>query len=255
MKKVLVDLTIKEVQHVNANCVLLVMCSETPLPATLPGQFAELRVDNTPSVVLRRPISVHSFDAAKNEIGFLVQVVGDGTRWLASLKAGDKVNTLMPLGNGFTMPAESGGRYLLVGGGVGSAPLYYLAEQLKKNGNDFVILIGARAQKDLYRRDAYEALGRVEYTTEDGSLGEKGYVTNHSVLAEKFDRIYTCGPKPMMLAVAKYARVNGIECEVSLENKMACGLGACLCCVEDTKEGHKCVCTDGPVFSIDELKW
>ena len=239
----------------NANCVLLVMCSETPLPATLPGQFAELRVDNTPSVVLRRPISVHSFDAAKNEIGFLVQVVGDGTRWLASLKAGDKVNTLMPLGNGFTMPTESGGRYLLVGGGVGSAPLYYLAEQLKKNGNDFVILIGARSAKDLYRRDAYEALGRVEYTTEDGSLGEKGYVTNHSVLAETFDRIYTCGPKPMMLAVAKYARENGIACEVSLENKMACGLGACLCCVEDTKEGHKCVCTDGPVFSIDELKW
>jgi dihydroorotate dehydrogenase electron transfer subunit len=255
MKKVLVDLTIKEVQHVNANCVLLVMCSETPLPETLPGQFAELRVDNTPSVVLRRPISVHSFDAEKNEVGFLVQVVGDGTRWLASLKVGDKVNTLMPLGNGFTMPAEGGGRYLLVGGGVGSAPLYYLAEQLRKNGNDFVILIGARAAKDLYRRDAYEALGRVEYTTEDGSLGEKGYVTNHSVLAEKFDGIFTCGPKPMMLAVAKYARENGIACEVSLENKMACGLGACLCCVEDTKEGHKCVCTDGPVFSIDELKW
>ena len=255
MKKVLVDLTIKEVQHVNANCVLLVMRSETPLPATFPGQFAELRVDNTPSVVLRRPISVHSFDAEKNEIGFLVQVVGDGTRWLASLKVGDKVNTLMPLGNGFTMPAEAGGRYLLVGGGVGSAPLYYLAEQLKKNGNDFVILIGARSEKDLYRRDAYEALGQVEYTTEDGSLGEKGYVTNHSILAEKFDRIYTCGPKPMMLAVAKYARENGMACEVSLENKMACGLGACLCCVEDTKEGHKCVCTDGPVFSIDELKW
>ena len=113
MKKVLVDLTIKEVQHVNANCVLLVMRSETPLPATFPGQFAELRVDNTPSVVLRRPISVHSFNAEKNEIGFLVQVVGDGTRWLASLKVGDKVNTLMPLGNGFTMPAEAGGRYLL----------------------------------------------------------------------------------------------------------------------------------------------
>ena len=255
MKKVLVDLTIKEVQNVNANCVLLVMRSENPLPMTFPGQFAELRVDNTPSVVLRRPISVHSFDAEKNEIGFLVQVVGDGTRWLASLKVGDKVNTLMPLGNGFTMPKECGGRYLLVGGGVGSAPLYYLAQELKKKGCDFTLLIGARSAKDLYRRDAYEALGRVEYTTEDGSLGEKGYVTNHSVLAEKFDRIFTCGPKPMMLAVAKYARENGIECEVSLENKMACGLGACLCCVEDTKEGHKCVCTDGPVFSIDELKW
>lgn len=255
MKKVLVDLTVKEVQHVNANSVLLVMQSEGPLPETLPGQFAELRIDGTPSVVLRRPISVHGFDAGKNEIAFLVQVVGDGTRWLASLKEGDKVNVLMPLGNGFTMPVECGGRYLLVGGGVGSAPLYYLAEQLKEKGCDFVILIGTRSAKDLYRRDAYEALGRVEYTTEDGSLGEKGYVTNHSVLGEKFDRIYTCGPKPMMLAVAGYARENGIECEVSLENKMACGLGACLCCVEDTKEGHRCVCTDGPVFSINELKW
>lgn len=255
MKKVLVDLTIKEMQHVNANCVLLVMCSENPLPDTLPGQFAELRVDNTPSVMLRRPISVHSFDAEKNEIGFLVQVVGDGTRWLASLKAGDKVNALMPLGNGFTIPADNKGRYLLVGGGVGSAPLYYLAEELKRKGCEFVLLIGARSEKDLYLREAYEALGRVEYTTEDGSLGEKGYVTNHSLLDEKFDGIFTCGPKPMMVAVAKYARANGIACEVSLENKMACGLGACLCCVEDTKEGHRCVCTDGPVFSIDELKW
>ena len=255
MKKVLVDLTIKEVQHVNANCVLLVMRADEPLPMTFPGQFAELRVDNTPSVVLRRPISVHSFDTENNEIGFLVQVVGDGTRWLASLKEGDKVNTLMPLGNGFTLPEGCSGCSLLVGGGVGSAPLYYLAQELKKRGCDFSLLIGARSAKDLYRRDAYEALGRVEYTTEDGSLGEKGYVTNHSMLAEKFDRIYTCGPKPMMLAVAKYARENGIACEVSLENKMACGLGACLCCVEDTKEGHKCVCTDGPVFSIDELKW
>lgn len=255
MKKVLVDLTVKEVQHVNANCVLLVMGCDKPLPMTQPGQFAELRVDNTPTVVLRRPISVHSFNAEKNEVGFLVQVVGDGTRWLGSLKEGDKINTLMPLGNGFTMPTDCGGHYLLVGGGVGSAPLYYLAQELKKKGCGFTLLIGARSAKDLYRREAYEALGRVEYTTEDGSLGEKGYVTNHSVLGEKFDRIYTCGPKPMMLAVAKYARENAIECEVSLENKMACGLGACLCCVEDTKEGHKCVCTDGPVFSIDELKW
>ena len=255
MKKVLVDLVIKEIQQVNANCVLLVMASETPFPDVRPGQFAELRIDNTPTVMLRRPISVHSFDAEKNEIGFLVQVVGDGTKWLGSLKVGDKVNTLLPLGNGFTMPVEAGKKYLLVGGGVGSAPLYDLAEELKKGGHEFAILIGARSAKDLYRREAYEALGRVEYTTEDGSRGEKGYVTNHSLLGEKFDCIYTCGPKPMMMAVARYAREKGIACEVSLENKMACGLGACLCCVEDTKEGHKCVCTDGPVFSIDELKW
>ena len=255
MKKYLADLTIVDVQKLNASCVLLIMSDDKPLPQCRPGQFAELRVDETPSVMLRRPISIHSFDASKNEIGFLVQVVGDGTRWLASLEKGDKVNVLLPLGNGFTLPEDKNTRLLLVGGGVGSAPLYGLAQELVKRGNDFAILIGARSEKDLYRRAEFEALGRVEYTTEDGSLGEKGYVTNHSMLNEKFDYICTCGPKPMMMAVAKYAREKGIPCEASLENKMACGLGACLCCVEDTTEGHRCVCTDGPVFSIDEIKW
>ena len=171
------------------------------------------------------------------------------------LKEGDKVNTLFPLGNGFGIDGVEGKKLLLVGGGVGSAPLYHLGAELKKMGGDVTFLIGARKKEDLYRRAEFEAVSRVEYTTEDGSLGEKGFVTNHSVLNEKFDKIYTCGPKPMMMAVAGYAKQNDIACEVSLENKMACGLGACLCCVEDTKEGHRCVCTEGPVFSIDELKW
>ena len=255
MKKYLVDLTVKCVQQVNATCVLLVMTDDKPLPPCKPGQFAELRIDDTQGIILRRPISIHYLDVEKNEIGFLVQVVGEGTKWLASVKEGDKVNTLFPLGNGFSADADKNKRYLLVGGGVGSAPLYYLGQELKRAGCDFTFLIGARKKEDLYRRAEFEAVGRVEYTTEDASLGEKGFVTNHSVLNEKFDKIFTCGPKPMMMAVAKYAKEHGIACEVSLENKMACGLGACLCCVEDTKEGHRCVCTDGPVFSIDELKW
>lgn len=255
MKKYLVDLTVKNVCRLNKACVLLSMTDDKPLPDCRPGQFAELRIDETPSVMLRRPISIHSFDKANNEIEFLVQVVGDGTRWLASLKNGDSVNVLLPLGNGFTLPEDNGKRVLLVGGGVGSAPLYGLAQELKHRGVDFAILIGARSANDLYRRSEFEALGRVEYTTEDGSLGQKGYVANHTLLNEKFDYIYTCGPKPMMMAVARYAREKAIPCEASLENKMACGLGACLCCVEDTAAGHKCVCTDGPVFSIDELKW
>ncbi len=256
MKKFLVDLTVKEVQRLNASCVLIILTDDKPLPECRPGQFAELRVDETPNVLLRRPISIHYVDTECNEIGFLVQVVGDGTQWMANLSAGDKMNVLLPLGNGFTIPESVGGRLLLVGGGVGCAPLYSLAIELKRLGHDFTLLIGARSCKDLYRREAYEALGTVEYTTEDGSLGERGYVTNHTVLTNnKFDYIYTCGPKPMMMAVAKYARENNIPCEASLENKMACGLGACLCCVEDTTAGHKCVCTDGPVFSIDDLKW
>ena len=144
MKKYLADLTIVDVQKLNASCVLLIMSDDKPLPQCRPGQFAELRVDETPSVMLRRPISIHSFDASKNEIGFLVQVVGDGTRWLASLEKGDKVNVLLPLGNGFTLPEDKNARLLLVGGGVGSAPLYGLAQELVKRGNDFAILICSR---------------------------------------------------------------------------------------------------------------
>ena len=255
MKKYLSDLTVKYVQQVNATCVLLVMTDDKPLPACKPGQFAELRVDDTQGIILRRPISIHYIDVETNEIGFLIQVVGEGTARLAAVKEGDKVNTLFPLGNGFGVDGVEGKRLLLVGGGVGSAPLYHLGAELKRMGGDVTFLIGARKKEDLYRRAEFEAVSRVEYTTEDGSLGEKGFVTNHSVLNEKFDKIYTCGPKPMMMAVAGYAKQNDIACEVSLENKMACGLGACLCCVEDTKEGHRCVCTEGPVFSIDELKW
>lgn len=117
-------------------------------------------------------------------------------------------------------------------------------------------LLGARSAKDVLERELFEQVGRVLITTEDGSEGEKGFVTNHSVLAqEHFDRISTCGPKPMMMAVARYAFKNDIECEVSLENKMACGVGACLCCVEKTVEGNKCVCKEGPVMNIKKLTW
>lgn len=104
--------------------------------------------------------------------------------------------------------------------------------------------------------DEFEKYGRVCLTTEDGTAGERGFVTNHSVLDKiRFDRIASCGPKPMMVAVAKYAKANGIECEVSLENKMACGVGACLCCVEKTTEGNVCVCKEGPVVNINKLLW
>ena len=104
-------------------------------------------------------------------------------------------------------------------------------------------------------KEEFEKHAKVYYTTEDGSYGEKGYPTQHSILQERFDHIFCCGPSPMMKAVAKYAYSNNIDCEVSLENMMACGIGACLCCVNDTQEGHKCVCTDGPVFNINDLKW
>ena len=254
MKKYILDLTVAENIRLNANYVLLKLTQSAPLPEMLPGQFAEIRVDGSATTFLRRPISINYIDRKANEVWFLVQLVGDGTRKLAECRKGDVINVILPLGNGFSMPG-AGKNVLLVGGGVGTAPMLYLGEILRQHCNP-TFLLGARSKEDLLQLDFFKAKGEVYVTTEDGSLGEKGYVTMHSILRERrFDMIYACGPKPMMMAVAKYAHANGIECEVSLENTMACGVGACLCCVENTKEGHVCVCKEGPVFNIKKFLW
>lgn len=256
MKKSCIDLRVVGVEHLNEKYVLLKLTDSTPLPAMMPGQFVEVRVDDSPQTFLRRPISINFFDGARNELWLLVAAIGEGTRRMARLKVGDMLNCVLPLGNGFTMPATPGERLLLVGGGVGVAPLLYFGKKIRDLGACPTFLLGARSARDLLELDYFAKYGEVCVTTEDGSLGEKGFVTNHSVLdSRRFDRIATCGPKPMMLAVAGYARQSGIECEASLENMMACGLGACLCCVEKTTEGNLCVCKEGPVFNIRRLLW
>lgn len=256
MKKYCLDLRVNAVVRLNDKHVLIKVTHPQPLPRFMPGQFVELRIDDTPSVLLRRPISVNYFDSKSNELWLLVQIVGDGTARLAALREGDVLNAVLPLGNGFTLPGSSGEHTLLVGGGVGCAPLLYLGEQLKERGCDVTYLIGARTQADLLQQEDFAKQGRLCVTTEDGSCGEKGFVTQHTILTEEsFDRIYTCGPKPMMMAVARYATSKQLWCEVSLENRMACGIGACLCCVENTRSGHRCVCTEGPVFNLEELQW
>jgi len=256
MKKYILDLTVREALAVGKQFVLLRLTSENPLPEMFPGQFVEVRVDETPSVLLRRPISIHYYDKDANELGLLVQLIGKGTRWMATLRSGDVLNVVLPLGNGFTLPADKTVRPLLVGGGVGVAPLLYLGMRLKEMGVTPTFLLGSRTENELMQITEFEKYGPVYITTENGAVGEQGYVTQHSVLArEQFGQVYTCGPKPMMVAVARWAKGAGVPCEVSLENKMACGVGACLCCVEDTKEGNVCVCKEGPVFSIDKLSW
>lgn len=256
MKKYILDLTVNSVEALSDKHVLIKLTDDKPLPEMLPGQFVEVRVDNSPSTFLRRPISINNVDYDRNELWLLVAAVGDGTRQLQKLQKGYRLNCMLPLGNSFTMPTDSTQKVLLVGGGVGVAPLLYFGKRIKAMGGEPTFLLGARSAKDVLERELFEQVGRVLITTEDGSEGEKGFVTNHSVLAqEHFDRISTCGPKPMMMAVARYAFKNDIECEVSLENKMACGVGACLCCVEKTVEGNKCVCKEGPVMNIKKLTW
>ena len=254
MKKYVLDLKVVSIEALSDKHVLIKLTDEKPLPEILPGQFVEVKVDHSPTTMLRRPISINYVDRENNQLWLLVAMVGDGTRQLGQLKAGDSLNCMLPLGNGFTMPTEKSQKYLLVGGGVGVAPLLYFGKLIKDFGAEVVFLLGARSAKDLLELDEFAKIGKVCITTEDGSAGEVGFVTNHSVLEnEKFDMISTCGPKPMMVSVARFAKKAGVECEVSLENKMACGVGACLCCVEKTTEGNQCVCKDGPVININSL--
>jgi dihydroorotate dehydrogenase electron transfer subunit len=256
MKKYILDLEVVENIRLHDNYVLLKLTSSSRLPQMLPGQFVEVRIDDSPTTLLRRPISINFVDREQNELWLLIQLVGDGTRRLARLQSGDTLNVVLPLGNGYTIPQNCSEKLLLIGGGVGTAPLLYLGEQLIRAGCQPTFLLGARSDEDLLQVEEFCRYGRVYTTTEDGSRGEKGYVTQHSLLTEvQFEQIYTCGPKPMMMSVAKYAKSHNIACEVSLENTMACGIGACLCCVENTTEGHLCVCKEGPVFNINKLLW
>ncbi len=248
MKKIL-DFKLLENRELNSNTHLLVLYS-AELPELEAGHFVNAKID---SVFLRRPISVCDYDKEKGLVYLLVKIAGKGSLALTQMEKGAELNLILPLGKPFKM--HNSGRNLLIGGGVGVAPLYFLLKQLKKNGAHAEILIGARTKADIVMREEFEALAEVHYTTEDGTWGEKGFPTEHSVLLQKFDHIYCCGPEPMMKAVAAYAVSGKIDCQVSLEHTMGCGIGACLCCVTETATGNKCVCTEGAVFNINELKW
>ncbi|MCQ2288935.1 MAG: dihydroorotate dehydrogenase electron transfer subunit [Muribaculaceae bacterium] len=223
------------------------------MPQVKPGQFVQVEVPNSKSTYLRRPISINYADS--HELWLLVRRAGAGTASLCNAPESSVLSVVLPLGNGFTTDVK--GTALLIGGGVGTAPLLMLGSRLAAHGVDVHFLLGARSMGDLLQLDLFRQTAEVHVATEDGSLGHKGLVTTHPVLRnENITHIACCGPMPMMKAVAAIARERGINCEVSLENMMACGLGACLCCVEDTKdEGNVCVCTEGPVFNINRLKW
>ncbi|MCL2414527.1 MAG: dihydroorotate dehydrogenase electron transfer subunit [Bacteroidales bacterium] len=274
MKKVNRRLRVIENRPLSPEVFLLTLGSEQPLPEIKPGQFANFLVENTNDVFLRRPFSIHDVDFSHNFIKFFIQKVGKGTEQLSKLKSGDTVDVLFPLGNGFTVhcgfdtstSSVSGNRNavvepvetpatLLVGGGCGIAPLLYLAKILNQNGIQPTILIGGRSKKNIFRVEEYVKYGNVLLITEDGSLGEKGLITEHSIFnQQKFDQIYCCGPEAMMKAVGRLAMRKNTPCQISLENTMACGIGACLCCVTKTVDGHVCVCTEGPVFDLTKLK-
>jgi dihydroorotate dehydrogenase electron transfer subunit len=225
--------------------------------AVLPGQFVHLRVATGADIILRRPFSVHR--AVGERIEILYQVLGPGTLRLAEKAVGDESMDLVgPLGRGWTLDAGSS-HALLVGGGLGAAPLGMLAERLASSGCAVTVAQGAPTASRLVARGLFEAVARrVEVATDDGSSGTHGFVTEVTgplLASQHYDIVYCCGPEVMQRAIVKQAMAAGVRCEVSLERLMACGIGACLSCVVSTSEGLKRACVDGPVFDARVVSW
>jgi dihydroorotate dehydrogenase electron transfer subunit len=256
IKKIIQDFEVAENTIINDSHYILTLSSPTELPEIFPGQFAEVLVPDSGLTFLRRPFSIFDVDYKRNQLKFLIKCVGEGTAKLGTLKKGDMLNVMFPLGNSFNLDIK--GSAMFIGGGCGVAPLYLLAKSLHKKNIGINIFIGAGSKNDILFAEDLKSFGNIFITTEDGSEGEKGLITEHSMMkaiAADSDQIYCCGPEPMMKAVASFANKVMPECEVSLENMMACGIGACLCCVTETVDGNKCVCTEGPVFNTKQLKW
>ena len=225
---------------------------------SIPGQFVNIRLTSGLQPLLRRPFSIHRVNGHRIEV--MYQVLGEGTRLFAKQRAGISLDIIGPLGNGFTIPSKSiKKRIILVAGGMGVAPLVFLAQRLGVRKN--TVLIGARTKEQLLcEKDFIDAGCSVKIATDDGSRGFKGYVSELlkkelSAVNCQPSTVYACGPKPMLKEVAGITKRCRVSAQLSLEEHMACGIGACLGCVVNTRGGFKRVCKEGPVFEADELIW
>lgn len=224
-----------------------------------PGQFVHVRVPGLTEALLRRPFSV--FKAAGGAVSVMYKVVGRGTFAMSQLRPGTELSVIGPLGHGFSVPGAEGPRPLLVAGGYGMAALYLLAE---RSGTRGMVFLGGKSKGDIICEAEFRALGwEVYVTTEDGSYGQKGVVTE-LVLSELEScgsnlKLFACGPMPMLAAVARLAERYNLPAEVSAERHMCCGVGACLTCVIPVKTStgweYQRVCTEGPVFDARQIMW
>ena len=218
---------------------------------TAPGQFVNIAI---PGKYLRRPISICDYSHERGEVVLLYDVIGEGTKAMSEMKQGDNVDMLNGLGNGFSL--DSGAeRPLLLGGGIGCAPLLNLARALKRMGKNPIAILGYNKAADSFGMDKWFEEIEVEayIATVDGSVGTKGFVTD--VIREKNingDYFHACGPMPMLKALCNGLDIPG---EVSIESRMGCGFGACMCCSVETRDGSKRICKDGPIFRKEELIW
>ena len=207
---------------------------------------------------MRRPFSLHF--ARRDTVGLLYRVVGKGTGLLSRVGQGASVDLIGPLGRGFSLP-DTADRLVLVGGGIGVAPLYFVAERLRRESPStrVLLLLGARTRQELIRLEAFADLGvEIQLATEDGSAGEQGFVTrllSETSEAMRSNHFLACGPQPMLRALTALPWRDNQHLQVSLESNMACGMGACLGCAIKTASGYQHVCQDGPVFDAGDLRW
>ena len=211
-----------------------------------PGQFVNIKLEG---LYLRRPISV--CDWSKDTVTIIYKIVGSGTEQMAEIKAGEKLDILNGLGNGFDTTL-SGDNPVLIGGGVGIPPMYGVCKELINQGKSVKVILGFNSKEDVFYKDEFEALGaEVFIATADGSMGTKGFVTD--VLKDlDYSYFFTCGPMPMFKAIENIAKTSG---QYSFEERMGCGFGACMGCSCKTKYGNKRICKDGPVLIREEIIW
>lgn len=238
-------------------CYLLTISAPGLARTASPGQFAMLRCGESYDPFLRRPLSFHSVDVDKGEVSFLYRVKGVGTRWLAELHEGDVIAVLGPLGRGFRYAAGRR-RGLLVGAGLGAAPLLFLAERLAGAGWQLLILLGAATKSGIPRMEAFERFGVVKAIAEDGSTSKRGTVLDlleEEIERGEWDAIYGCGPQPVLKGIQEISIRAGVPAQISVEERMACGLGACLGCAcrSASHPGYVRVCREGPVFEAGEV--
>lgn len=239
--------TVKENRNIAQDTFLIKLIGPTAV-FDRPGQFVNIHIDG---FFLRRPISVCDWE--EGSITLIYKVMGWGTSRLALFGPGTQLDLLAGLGNGFDVEAGLGKKVLLVGGGVGVPPLYGLARRLVEAGTTPTVLMGFAEMNQVFLREEFEALGcEVLVTTEDGSMGTKGFVTG---LQDKLDYnyYYACGPQAMLAAVAKLAKEDNADGQLSFEERMGCGFGTCMGCSCHTLTGPKRVCVDGPVFKAGEV--
>ncbi len=253
------DVTVTIIQNKAVSSSFSLLTFTYPYPV-LPGQFVHVRLNDRIDPFLRRPFSIHDCDAKKKTITLLYKRVGKGTNYLATLPKGTALTILGPLGNSFSVEGVSrGSTVALIGGGIGFAPLLFLARKLSVKGVAVHTFMGFKTKAEVFVDAALKQCSeKVHIATDDGSFGECGFVTDcfsRALETTAFDQVFVCGPDLMMKRIHALCTQKDIPLQLSLESIMACGLGACMCCVSETKAGYKKVCSDGPVFTKEELPW